>query len=483
MSCLCPVLAVPYLVFIFIFVFDVFVFVVPCFRLGLVMLCLSIFVFLFILFSKNMTEATTALGNKQWLLSKLMKRLDYDMIMPPPKLVSGAGSIAKMGEVAKKLKVSKFLVVTDEMLVKVGIVQPLLDALDAAGVGHAVFDGVLPNPTVDHCQAGWEMYKTEKCDGIVAIGGGSSMDCAKIIGAKASNPERPWKGFVGVQDYKALPPFVAVPTTAGTGSETTVGAVITFPEEQTKYTMMSMKLMPKMAIMDPELILKLPKGVTAATGMDALTHAVEAYIGNWQSEASAEFSRRAVATIFKHLLTTYHEPSNIEAREAMLVASFDAGVAITRANVGYVHAVAHQLGGLYHMPHGEANSMILPYMLEFFVDHDQTAQRLAELAKVAGLDEGGELEKWPRTLALKFIAAIKSMNAEMGLPAYCKGLKAEDIELVATRAMNEAHGVHNFWNGPLKFFAEFNYPVPKFMTMKDCRYIVSRCVERPQAKL
>lgn len=387
-----------------------------------------------------------------------------------------------MGEVAKKLKVTKFLVVTDAILVKIGIVQPLVDSLAAAGVGCAVFDGVEPNPTVGHCQAGYEMYVAEKCDGIVAVGGGSSMDCAKIVGAKATNPQMDWKGFVGVQLVADLPPFVAVPTTAGTGSETTIGAVITFPDEQAKFTMMSLKYMPKMAIMDPELILKLPKSVTAATGVDALTHAVEAYIGNWQSNSSADYSRKAVAAIFKNLLTTYHEPSNIEAREAMLVASFNAGVSITRANVGYVHAVAHQLGGLYHMPHGEANALVLPYMLEFFVDDEQTAIRLAELAKEAGLDEGGELEKWPRTLALKFIEAIKSMNREMNLPAYCKGLKPADVDLVATRAMNEAHGVLNFWNGPLKFFAEFNYPVPKYMTMRDCKYIVSRCVE-PQANL
>jgi len=239
--------------------------------------------------------------------------------------------------------------------------------------------------------------------------------------------------------------------------------------------------MPKMAIMDPELILKLPQPVTAATGMDALTHAIEAYVGTWQGPASADFARNAVAGIFKNLLTTYHEPSNIEAREAMLVASFDAGVAITRANVGYVHAVAHQLGGLYHMPHGEANAMILPYVLEFFVDNDQTTQRLAELAKLAGLDDNGEFEKWPRILALKFIDAIKSMNKEMNLPSYCKGLRPEDVEMVATRAMNEAHGVCNVWSGPMTFFAEFNYPVPKFMTMRDCKYIVSKCVD-PEAQ-
>jgi alcohol dehydrogenase class IV len=304
-----------------------------------------------------------------------------------PELIRGAGCLSGTGDICKQQQITRALVVTDADITRLGLMASMLESLDIAGVKYVIFDKVEPNPTYHHAQQGCDIYKSNICDGIIAFGGGSPMDCAKIIGNQISNPKA-WSAFKGTAPpgaTKALPPLIAVPTTAGTGSECTVAAVLSFPEERKKYSVIAKEMIPLVAILDPTVLTGLPPHITAATGMDALTHAVESYCGEWQSKMTAKYSLSAVKKIFKHLKKAYHDGSNLEAREGMLEASFEAGVAFTRANVGYVHAIAHTFGGMFHTPHGVANAMVLPDVLEFYSDNPKSMRQFAELGEVAGL--------------------------------------------------------------------------------------------------
>lgn len=283
---------------------------------------------------------------------------------------------------------------------------------------------------------------------------------------------------------RSLPPLVAVPTTAGTGSETTVAAVITLSKERRKIAIADLGLVPQVAVLDPKVMIKLPKQVTAATGMDALTHAIEAYLGGWTNAFTKEMSLKAVERIFTHLVPSYHDGANLEAREQMLQAAFEAGAAFTRANVGYVHAIAHQFGGMFHTPHGDANAMLLPHVLEFYIRDEGKGSttfctdRLCELAQAGGFvkeyDQRNIAIK--RGLARKFIDRIFQMNAEMCLASEVKDMKVSDVSEVASRACREAHGeVHGLSNILAAVF-ELGYPVPKYMTESQCEEIVTKCL-------
>ena len=343
----------------------------------------------------------------------------------------------------------------------------------------------MPDPTNDVCDLGFALYQSEKCDGIVCVGGGSVMDCAKLIGAKTTNPAQSSKYFMqtlGLFPFKWIPPFIAIPTTAGTGSETTIAAVISFPEEQKKYTLIDPRICPLVAVLDPLLLLGLPKQITAPTGMDVLTHAVESYLSPWRTAFTSEYSLRAVRTVFQHLKTSFLDGKNVRARNEMLKASFDAGVAFTRANVGYVHAIAHQMGALYHTPHGEANAIVLPLVLDFYLD---TCQKdLAQLALAANVGDKSEGDK---ALAEKFVQAVKTLGRDLEMPTFVKNFPASDVKLVATRALNEAHGrTFNFTENPIKYVLDTGYPLPKFLPDEDCERLLSKLVDpnaKPHAKL
>lgn len=247
-----------------------------------------------------------------------------------------------------------------------------------------------------------------------------------------------------------LPPFFAVPTTAGTGTEATLAAVVTNLQTHEKYAVNDPKLRPKYAVLDPELTAGLPADITAATGMDALTHAVEAYIGLSGTKSTDEYAEKAIKLIFENLEAAYNDGQNLEARENMLVASYYAGMAFTRAYVGYVHAVAHNLGGIYGTPHGLANAVILPHMLEYY--GDTAYAKLAKLAEVANLGGYSQADK-----AMNFIDAIKAMNKRMNIPEHFDFIKDEDIPTIVERALREGN--------PL-------YPVPKIMDEADCERVV-----------
>ena len=371
----------------------------------------------------------------------------------PPELLQSAGAIKKLPALVKKQGVSNVLIVTDKGLMGLHLLDSLFEGLDSEGIKYTVFDGVQPNPTIYNVEDALKLYRDNGCEAFIAFGGGSPMDCAKVTAAKVARPNKSIPSMRGqLKVLKKTPLIFAVPTTAGTGSETTLAAVISNPDTHEKNAINDPVLRPKFAVLDPELTVGLPPHITSTTGMDALTHAVEAFIGRSNVKSTEEAALKATKLIFKNIEKVYEDGKNIEARENMLVASFYAGVAFTRAYVGYVHAIAHNLGGMYGIPHGLANAVILPYILEFF--GDSAHHRLAILADVAGITEGLSTEK---EKAEKFIDAIKELNKKMNIPDKFEGIKDEDIELIATRALKEGN--------PL-------YPVPKIMNLDECKAII-----------
>jgi len=365
-----------------------------------------------------------------------------------PELLEGEGSLARLPELLKKENVSNALVVTDKGLSSLGLMDPLYESMEKAGVNFVVYDKTIPNPTIDNIEEALDLYKANQCEGIIAFGGGSPMDCAKGIGARIARPNKTipqLKGLVKVR--KPLPPLFAVPTTAGTGSETTIAAVVTNSQTHEKYAINDWALIPKVAVLDPLLTVGLPPHITSTTGMDALTHAVEAYIGRSNTEETRTMAIQATKLIFDNVYRAYSDGGDIEARKNMQTAAYFAGVAFTRAYVGYVHAVAHTLGGFYGVPHGLANAVILPYVLDQF---GESAHRtLSELADAVGITEPTD------TIAQKadrFIEAIKQLNRDMGIPDKIDGILDKDIPTMAERADKEAN--------PL-------YPVPKLMDREE----------------
>lgn len=356
-----------------------------------------------------------------------------------PELLEGLDSIpAKM----KETGLSSTLIVTDDVLHnKLKMIEGLKESLTSAGIKFVVYDKTVPNPTIDNIEEALKTYYDNECDCLVAFGGGSSMDCAKGVGARVARPNKTIPQMKGqAKVMKKLPPLFAVPTTSGTGSEATVAAVISNSETHEKYPVNDPVLIPKYAVLDPNLTLGLPKHITSTTGMDALTHAVEAYIGGSNTEKTKDMAIRATKLIFENLEKAYDDGSDYKARRNMQFASFFAGIAFTRAYVGNAHAIAHTLGGMYGVPHGLANAVILPHILDFY--GEKAYKKLADLANAVGIT-GDEA-----TRAKKFIQAIKDMNAYMNIPTGIKGIKEEDIPTMVDRAYAEAN--------PL-------YPVPVMM--------------------
>lgn len=415
---------------------------------------------------------------------RAMAKLPVEKMIP--QTVAGPGSSGETGRLAAKLKMTKALIVTDAILVKLGVVDAAVASLQASGVEAVVYDGVLPDPAISQVLAGANMYLDSGCDGIVAVGGGSSIDCAKVVGAYVRDP-RPVTEFAGFMKVrKGVPPLIAIPTTHGTGSETTFAAVITEPSPtpgglSRKFLINDFKFFPRYAILDPDLVMGLPQAVGAATGIDALTHAVESYLSPWATPQSLERSRSAVALIFGNILRVYHNgTTDVEARTAMLQASFDAGVAISSAAVGYVHAIAHTVGAKYHTPHGAANAMILPHVLECY--GSAAHAKLAELARLVGLGAAGDSDA---KLSKAFVQAIRDIEVEMNMDATVAGMRPGDVEAVATLALQEAHGERKsmIFEFP-EFMKDPGYPCIAYLSHADVVGIVRKMVPKDQkAKL
>ncbi len=354
-----------------------------------------------------------------------------------PETLEGPGSVKKLPELIKEKGYSKVLVVTDKVLMDLGLPKGMLEAMDEGGIEYVIYDGVQPNPTDRNVNEGLKLFKENGCQAMVAFGGGSPMDCCKGIGAMAVKKGKTVEQLQGL--FKVLhriPTIFAVPTTAGTGSETTVAAVITNEKTHHKASMNDTSLMPKYAVLDPELTVGLPPKVTSTTGMDALCHAVEAYTNNtYNSKLEKKLSEDAVKLIYDNLYEAYTDGSNIKARQNMQKAAFYAGRAFTRGCVGYVHAIGHTLGGLYGTPHGLAMSVILPHVMRQF--GSAAHERLARLAEVCGMTGANDAEK-----AEKFISWIEEMKAKMDIPAGLDVIKDEDVPQIIEWAMKEANPLY-----------------------------------------
>lgn len=357
-------------------------------------------------------------------------------------------SIADIPNVLQENNITKVMIVTDNGIVDLGLTKGLEKYLKDGKVEYVLFTDVVPNPTISNVESGVEVYNANACQCLIAIGGGSVMDCAKGIGARVSNPKKSIKKMKGLLKVKNPTPIIfAIPTTAGTGSETTVTAVITDAENHHKYTINSFKLIPSYAVLDESLTLKLPPSLTSTTGMDALTHAIEAFIGNSTTEYTRKCALEGARLIFENITKVYDDGSNDRARKHMLKGSYLAGCAFTRSYVGYVHAVAHTLGGQYGTPHGLANAVILPYMLSEY--GSIINKKLAHMAVYCNIAKKYDSEQMA---ASKFINKIIELNDYMNIPKTFDFIKEEDISVMAKKASAEAN--------PL-------YPVPKLMNAKE----------------
>lgn len=396
-----------------------------------------------------MKKVINAIQNVPYRTSHLvMKQTAKVLKLPIPPVLKGAGMVRRFPEIVKLTGVTRVLIVTDRPLLTMGLLDSFLCALEANGIESVIFDKVQPNPTFENVEDGLAMYYSSNCDGVIAFGGGSSIDCGKIIAAKVTNRKSIEKMRGLFKLTRKLPPFFVVPTTSGTGSEATICAVITDVHNHEKFAINDPKLVPLATVLDPELTLDLPPSLTATTGMDALTHAIEAYIGKYDTPFVKEKALSATESIINHLEDCYHNGQDLDLRLTMAQASFDGGLAFTRAYVGYVHAIAHAMGGYYSVPHGLANAIVLPYVLEYY---GHTAEKkLAELAFYSGL---GEAMFDDEILAKLLIKKIKSMNTNMGIPKTIYALKAADIPELAKRILKEANPT---------------YPVPRIMHYQEC---------------
>ena len=362
-----------------------------------------------------------------------------------PKRLKNMEAVA---ELLIKKKMNRVMLVTDQGIMKLGLSKPLEKNLWMNDISCIIYDKTAANPTTENVEEALLLYHKEKCQAIIGFGGGSSMDCAKAIAARVAKPRQSLQKMKGIlKVHKKVPLLIAIPTTAGTGSETTLACVIVDSESRHKYAINDFPLIPRYAVLDPRVTLTLPPFITATTGMDALTHAVEAFIGRSTTPGTRTDAYMAVELIFQNLDQAYFHGDDLQARSNMLKASYYAGCAFTKSYVGYVHAVAHSLGGKYNVAHGYANAVLLPYVLEAYgaCIHN----KLYTLAIAAGLVE----EDTPADEAAKsFIQAIRDMQIRYGIGDKISGIQKEDIPAMAKLAEKEAN--------PL-------YPVPVLMDAKE----------------
>ena len=370
----------------------------------------------------------------------------------------------ELPDTLKQHKIQKILIVTDPGIVACGLMTKITSVLAKEKISYSVYDQTSANPTVRNVEEALALYQKEHCKALLAIGGGSAMDCAKALGARIACPKKTLGQLKGtLHVLHRIPLLIAVPTTAGTGSENTLAAVITDSEKKHKYVLNDFVLIPRYAILDAELTYSLPPHLTATTGMDALTHAVEAYIGRSTTKETREKALLAVKTIYQNIETAYHDGHNHAAREQMLNAAYLAGFAFSRSYVGYVHAVAHSLGGQYNIPHGLANAVLLPEVLESY--GSCIHKKLHILGCAAGVCTEQDSIK---AGAGKFIASIRTLNKNMGIPDFLSGIQESDIETMSAHAAKEAN--------PL-------YPVPKLMTRRELETFYRLMLTRERAQV
>lgn len=361
-------------------------------------------------------------------------------------------SIKEIPNNLKNLSIKNILLITDKGIRNLGITKELEDILSKNNINCIVYDETLPNPTIDNIESARKLYVDYSCEALIAFGGGSPIDCAKAVGARIAYPKKTigkLKGLLKIR--RKIPLLIAVPTTAGTGSEVTLASVVSDPSIQHKYTLMDFNLIPRYAVLDPSVTVTLPKHLTSTTGLDALTHAIEAYIGRSTTSDTRKKAIEAIKLIFENIEEAYNNGSNLTARANMLKAAYLAGIAFSKSYVGYVHAVAHSLGGQYNIPHGLANAVLLPIVLEKY--GKSIYKKLHKLSIEVGISSKDENKE---ESVRKFIKAIYALNERMNIPKKLKGIKEEDIVIMSKHADKEAN--------PL-------YPVPKLYNRKELEKI------------
>ena len=407
---------------------------------------------------------------QKWLLQKWLFRLwkvywlAYHLVLkslarvlpfPQPTLLIGNDSLQCLGDLLQQRGWTRPLLISDRQLMHLQLPAPLINALASAGITCTLFDAVPENPTIASVEAGLRRFQASRCDSLIAIGGGSVMDCAKGIAARAGNPWLPLQWMEGL--FKVIgptPPLTCIPTTAGSGSEATIAAVFTDPGQARKFAIADLKLMPRITVIDPQLTLTLPPSITAAGGMDALTHAVESYIGRNGNAWSRNKARSALRRIHRSLLNAYRQGDDLPARLDMALAAHEAGEAFTRTNVGYVHAIAHAIGSRYGLPHGLANAIALSPVLRWSQPACQS--QLAELARTIAL---GDAQASDTELATQFIHWVEELNRQLNIPPVVSELQDDDIPGLCRGILQEAHP---------------DYPVPRLMTASDCASVMRK---------
>ncbi len=365
----------------------------------------------------------------------------------------GQNSAAQLCGHVSRSGISRLLVVTDQILVDLGVVAQATAALEASDIEITIYSGVTPDPSFEVVEKGVLIGRDHRCEAVLAIGGGSSLDAAKIIAASlvSRTDPREWVGFSKLTEDPL--PIYAIPTTSGTGSEATLGSVITDLSDHKKLVIGDVRLQPAAVALDSTLLQGMPSGITAATGMDALTHAIEAYVSRWERGNSRELASNAVVLVFENIKRAFSHGADLDAREAMAVAAYYAGMAINQVNVGNVHAIAHQLGAQYGVPHGVANAMVMPHVLE--LSQPNADKGLAELGRRIGLGAQGESDE---LVAQMFVAEVASLRADLDLPAHVDALVEADFDLICERAVAEGDA----------------YPAPVFFGEIEVRKVLSK---------
>lgn len=376
-----------------------------------------------------------------------------------PELLVGKDSSLELVERIAKDGVRKLFIMTSAGIKRRGQLAPVIERLENHTIEVVVFDQVSPDPTFENVHQALDCCMSHQCNAVLALGGGSVIDAAKVVMMAATNGQNP-QALVGIKKGRKAPlPFYSVPTTSGTGSEVTYVSVVKDSAQHRKQFVVDPKLVPIAAALDPALLVSMPPSITAMTGMDALTHAIEAYLSRNATPKTQKLSIEACQLIFDNLTTAYKQGENQQAREAMAVAAYKAGLAFTLSSLGYVHAISHQLGGIYGLPHGLGNAIVLPKVLK--ASFPDSISLLAQLAKETNI---GTAKQDERERALFFIEHIEQLNKALGIPTVIELLQQDDIKHIAKLAYDEAKS---------------SYAVPKFMSIEQCEALLRKCLVRP----